>query len=152
MLFLSQALEEQIKSLTSQIKEQEGKVKAAAPDEKQLKDLETKVNQYRKGQNSGITHTQNISDAFYVYLSLVYMDIHEYCCIQTLTRQMGQHQKWRLKSKSKNIYYSSATKIKISAHLTSNVSVVEQIDIDGSITKDFFALNFFHHFRLCVHV
>lgn len=42
------ALEEQIKSLTSQIKEQEGKVKAAAPDEKQLKDLETKVNQYRK--------------------------------------------------------------------------------------------------------
>lgn len=54
MLFLSQALEEQIKSLTSQIKEQEGKVKAAAPDEKQLKDLETKVNQYRKGQNSEI--------------------------------------------------------------------------------------------------
>lgn len=110
MLFLSQALEEQIKSLTSQIKEQEGKVKAAAPDEKQLKDLETKVNQYRKGQNSEITHTQNISDAFYVYLSLVYMDIHGYCCIQTLTRQMGQHQKWRLKSKSKNIYNSSATK------------------------------------------
>lgn len=73
MLFLSQALEEQIKSLTSQIKEQEGKVKAAAPDEKQLKDLETKVNQYRKGQNSEITHTQNISDAFYVYLSLVYL-------------------------------------------------------------------------------
>lgn len=138
MLFLSQALEEQIKSLTSQIKEQEGKVKAAAPDEKQLKDLETKVNQYRKGQNSGITRTQNISDAFYVYLSLVYMYIHGYCCIQTLTRQMGQHQKWRLKSKSKDIYNSSATKIKISAHLTSNVSVVEQIDIDGSITKDFF--------------
>lgn len=110
MLFLSQALEEQIKSLTSQIKEQEGKVKAAAPDEKQLKDLETKVNQYRKGQNSEITRTQNISDAFYVYLSLVYMYIHGYCCIQTLTRQMGQHQKWRLKSKSKNIYYSSATK------------------------------------------
>lgn len=110
MLFLSQALEEQIKSLTSQIKEQEGKVKAAAPDEKQLKDLETKVNQYRKGQNSEITHTQNISDAFYVYLSLVYMYIHGYCCIQTLTRQMGQHQKWRLKSKSKNIYNSSATK------------------------------------------
>lgn len=138
MLFLSQALEEQIKSLTSQIKEQEGKVKAAAPDEKQLKDLETKVNQYRKGQNSGITRTQNISDAFYVYLSHVYMYIHGYCCIQTLTRPMGQHQKWRLKSKSKNIYNSSATKIKISAHLTSNVSVVEQIDIDGSITKDFF--------------
>lgn len=67
------------------------------------------------------------------------MDIHGYCCIQTLTRQMGQHQKWRLKSKSKNIYQIHLQqKIKISAHLTSNVSVVEQIDIDGSITKDFF--------------
>lgn len=43
-------------------------------------------------------------------------------------------------------------KIKISAHLTSNVSEVDQIDIDSRITKDFLALNFFHHFRLCVHV
>lgn len=80
------------------------------------------------------------------------MYIHGYCCIQTLTRQMGQHQKWRLKSKSKNIYYSSATKIKISAHLTSNVSVVEQIDKDEILPEIFLALNFFHHFRLCVHV
>jgi hypothetical protein len=43
-------LEQQRVSLTSQIKDQEAKVKAAAPDEKQLKELETKVNQYRKGQ------------------------------------------------------------------------------------------------------
>lgn len=64
IFFLSQALEEQIKSLTSQIKEQEGKVKAAAPDEKQLKELETKVNQYRKGQNSSFTCTQKFYDAF----------------------------------------------------------------------------------------
>ena len=50
MWLLLQALEEQIVSLTTQIKEQEVKVKAAAPDEKQLKGLQTKVNQYRKGR------------------------------------------------------------------------------------------------------
>ena len=37
-------------SLQAQIKEQEVKVKAAAPDKKQLDDLEKKVNAYRKGQ------------------------------------------------------------------------------------------------------
>ena len=46
----SQALKEQVSSLQAQIKEQEVKVKAAAPDKKQLGDLEKKVNAYRKGQ------------------------------------------------------------------------------------------------------
>ena len=46
----SQALKEQVSSLQAQIKEQEVKVKAAAPDKKQLDDLQKKVNAYRKGQ------------------------------------------------------------------------------------------------------
>jgi len=35
--------------LASQIKEQEVRVKAAAPDEKELKQLEKKVGEYKKG-------------------------------------------------------------------------------------------------------
>ena len=46
----SQALKEQVSSLQAQIKEQEVKVKAAAPDKKQLDDLQKKVDAYRKGQ------------------------------------------------------------------------------------------------------
>ena len=36
--------------LQAQIKEQEVKVKAAAPDKKQLDDLQKKINAFRKGQ------------------------------------------------------------------------------------------------------
>ena len=36
--------------LKSQIKDQEERVKAAAPDEKQLKELEKKVKEYKKGK------------------------------------------------------------------------------------------------------
>ncbi|XP_070213062.1 structural maintenance of chromosomes protein 4-like [Littorina saxatilis] len=42
------ALKEQVTSLQTQIKEQEVKVKAAAPDKKQLDDLQKKVNSYNK--------------------------------------------------------------------------------------------------------
>ena len=48
MVFL-QALSEQEETLKAQIVEQEGRVKAAAPDEKQLKELEKKVAEYKKG-------------------------------------------------------------------------------------------------------
>ena len=44
-----QALKEQVSSLQSQIKEQEVKVKAAAPDKKELDGLQKKVDTYRKG-------------------------------------------------------------------------------------------------------
>ena len=47
-----QALREQIEALESQIVEQKEKVKAAAPDEKQLKQLEKMVAEYRKGITS----------------------------------------------------------------------------------------------------
>jgi hypothetical protein len=42
-------LTEQAQALESQIVEQKEKVKAAAPDEKQLKQLEKMVEEYRKG-------------------------------------------------------------------------------------------------------
>ena len=35
--------------MKEQIKEQEEKVKAAAPEEKQLKELEKKIGEYKKG-------------------------------------------------------------------------------------------------------
>ncbi|XP_033759958.1 structural maintenance of chromosomes protein 4-like isoform X2 [Pecten maximus] len=51
------AMSEQETNLTAQIKEQEARVKAAAPDEKELKQLEKKVGEYKKEYEkaSGVT-------------------------------------------------------------------------------------------------
>lgn len=48
-MYTFKASKEQQQRLTSQIKEQEERVKAAAPDEKELKQLEKKVGEYKKG-------------------------------------------------------------------------------------------------------
>ena len=48
-MFSFQSLKEQVTSLTKQKKDQEEAVKNAAPDEKTLKQLEKKVEGYRKG-------------------------------------------------------------------------------------------------------
>ncbi|KAK3094368.1 hypothetical protein FSP39_000811 [Pinctada imbricata] len=54
------ALEEQVTMLKTQIKEQEARVKAAAPDEKQLKELEKKVAQYQKAYDEATSSASEV--------------------------------------------------------------------------------------------
>ena len=58
MITLLQTLEQQEKLLTKQIEEQNEKVKSVAPDEKQLKTLQVKVDEYKKGKKGFVMREQ----------------------------------------------------------------------------------------------